>query len=86
MAGHEGEAGEEVPRALLVVGPAEAAGLDSEQGVVVADLGQRQRARDQLAGYLEHDGPGHRAHSQPLRRNMRYRVPEMAAMTASDSG
>jgi hypothetical protein len=57
---HEREAGRDRAGVELVVGAAEAARLDPQDAVLVADLGQRQLVAPQRPGRLQHervDGP-----------------------------
>src|SRR5262249_23163116 len=52
--GHEREAGRQVTRVLLVVGAAQPARLDAQQGIVVAGLGDGELASDERARLLEY--------------------------------
>ena len=62
VAGNDGKAHRERTLVLLVVGTADAAGLDLEQRVVSADLGQWQLAHLEGAGAGLDDGAGGASH------------------------
>src|SRR5581483_12254655 len=88
VAGHEGKPGREGAGVLLVVGAAQPARLDSQQPVVVADLGEVELARHQPPGLLQHQGArrGQRtAGIAPIRCNTS-RASSTMARTTSPAG
>ncbi len=58
VTGDELERSLEMPGVLLVVGPTEPTGLDSEESVLLADLGQRNLAPFQPTRLAQHGGRG----------------------------
>ena len=61
MAGNKGKPAGELARVLLMVGPAQPAGSDPHQRVVVADAGIGKLPNDQVARRLQDQRPRHRA-------------------------
>jgi hypothetical protein len=53
VTGHERVAREEIAGELLVIRPTQTAGLDPEDAVVVAGLGDGHLTRNQLPGFLQ---------------------------------
>jgi ubiquinone/menaquinone biosynthesis C-methylase UbiE len=63
MAGDERKATAQDAAVLLVIGPAQAACLDAEQSVVVAELGHREVMLDQVPGRVQHQPSDTHPHS-----------------------